>query len=377
MNSCCSFLWILLALLQQFLASDVYLDANGVDHPSCLHGIGACKTFEFLANYSSFLSNHTVCINSSVMYLTNHVVFSNMENVGFVGSRDGTLLSCPTGQNADAGIHFYSSQRIALIGFSVQGCSAMKAGDNISAAIWFDSCQNVTIRGVNISESRSYGVVFTCTNLVGHIHIKNSSFLYNGNSSLSTRSEQNFVSGGVYISVSNSSYADYVIDNCHFLNNTAILQQTQSEDSQTGGGLKISFLDNTTSNTIEVTNCSFVNNSAHHGGGVHFLFSTGSFSNTIQVQNTQFITNTALQMGGGVDAAYLRVSSCNSDCSPDYCNLYFTNCTFTKNVAVSGGGVSIYGTMDTTNSLQNEISFNGFKLDWQCSFERVSHRCEH
>ena len=357
MNSSCSFLWML-ALLQQFLASDIYLDVNGVDHPSCLHGIGACKTFEFLANHSSYLSDHTVCINSSILYLTNRIIFLNLKNLSFVGGGEGTtLLSCPTGENTEAGIHFHCSLYIALIGFSVQECSAKKVGYNISAAIVFDSCKYVTIFDVSISKSRGYGLVLN--NCLGITHIKDSSFIYNRYSSLSATPCQTFDSGGVYISVSSSSDSQYIIYNCTFLHNTAISQQIPGEDSQTGGGFKISFFHNATNNMVELTNCLFTNNSAHHGGGIHFLFSTGSFSNSVQVKNTWFISNSASEMGAGVDAAYLRASSCDSNSSPDSCNLNFTNCTFTNNVAKSGGGVSIYGALDRRNNLRNKITFQG------------------
>ena len=108
------------------------------------------------------------------------------------------------------------------------------------------------------------------------------------------------------------------ITNCTFLNNSA---------TYNGGGVRF-YLSN---GKVSITNCTFQNNSAYNddgGGGVSLHFS----NDRVSIKNCTFLNNTATYGAGGGALLY----SPTGDVS-------ITNCTWQSNSALYGGGMSFSG----------------------------------
>ena len=150
--------------------------------------------------------------------------------------------------------------------------------------------------------------------------------------------------GGLSIIVKGSaSYKVLNITNCSFLDNTA----------QHGGGLFVSFLDTTSNNGVIITKSLFQGNTCpgdetggleSSGGGIHlenlaFAGVEASFNNYIYLaEETTFVKNSAY-VGGGLSLTSLNyLPSTMSNCV----NCGIANITFTRNVAVFGSAIHLH-----------------------------------
>lgn len=84
-------------------------------------------------------------------------------------------------------------------------------------------------------------------------------------------------------------------------------------------------------NTVTFDNCTFQQNRVRYGGGVSAYFYAKPTSNSLQIQNCQFFNNTADFEGGGVFAVLLSSGEDNA--------VGISNSTFIQNSALIGSGV--------------------------------------
>jgi predicted outer membrane repeat protein len=120
--------------------------------------------------------------------------------------------------------------------------------------------------------------------------------------------------------------------NCYFF---------QNDTESTGGGLL--FRNNSTA--LQLVNCQFIGNTASMGGG-----GLATSAATVNVTNSLFTGNQTFSLGYG-GGAYLLGNSSFATSST------FTNCTFSRNQGVSGGG-AIYLTGKMQCSISSSILWN-------------------
>ena len=172
-----------------------------------------------------------------------------------------------------------------------------------------------------------------------------------------------------------SSNSHYVISTCYFTNNIARkvklrrpLNKSSSCNRQTfghGGGISVFFRGNSTNNTIDIINNTFVGNTAVWGGALFIEFKHHARRNIINVKDhTQFSHNKCsynksqdITAGGAVQIAYAPY---DSNASPSHNNVTFSECSFTNNSAYWGGGVSYVITTEKTQigTGTNSLHFN-------------------
>jgi hypothetical protein len=103
-----------------------------------------------------------------------------------------------------------------------------------------------------------------------------------------------------------------------------------------GGGMAIVLLRRTNGTRINVSNSTFVNNSATWGGGVCIYVDQGTYNNRISISNSTFVHNTAYWGGGGIQ---VRLGKLNKNCQN---HISLENVTFTENCAnIFGAGTSV------------------------------------
>ena len=135
------------------------------------------------------------------------------------------------------------------------------------------------------------------------------------------------------------------LSNSNFIENRATGFQT-SERAVTGnvylgrgGGVGLFMNEARHELFIEISNCSFVNNTANFfGGGLYMLIT--SFTNVqhqVFTTGCQFVGNIGRLGGAGVLLAYLRAGNVSHPQS-----FVFSNCHFDGNRGPSGGGIYVF-----------------------------------
>ena len=113
------------------------------------------------------------------------------------------------------------------------------------------------------------------------------------------------------------SQGNFSITNCIFQDNRA---------NYGGGAVR---LDRLTGNAIDITNCTFQNNTAFECGAVQYYTAVnGGITNCIFLENSAIYS---IGYGGAVCVSSYLLKG----------NVSITNCTFHKNIAGHGGGISV------------------------------------
>ena len=170
----------------------------------------------------------------------------------------------------------------------------------------YDSGDTITIsnnsfidgKGAIIDMAKSTIIAFNIAGnniTINNLTIKNANHEYGG--------EIYSYGGAIY-----STYSNYSITNCNFINNTA----------NSGGAIFASY------SNCNITNCYFINNTADGGGAI------STYDSDCNITNCYFINNTANDGGGAI-------STWNNN---NVCNI--TNCYFINNTSRSYGGGAIY-----------------------------------
>ena len=80
-------------------------------------------------------------------------------------------------------------------------------------------------------------------------------------------------------------------------------------DLSRGGGVNAYFQNHTAGISMNIVDCTFVNNSAAYGGAM-YLFVTASAQNVnVALSRSQFHNNTAFERGGGLATGYIHTNT--------------------------------------------------------------------
>ena len=367
---------------------------NGAYDPDCWNGIVSCKSLNFALGGVN-LSNTTVQLPSGSVNLSiSNTTISDLSGLTIVGNGiTATAIQC---SNVRAGLLFTGMSNLTIANLTISHCGMLQNSTTYNgsslvqypSAITIHNSANVTIQSVSFTFNNGIGL--SIINTGGDVTIYGSTF------------DGNYVTdgvhpggGGLYIEfpfcftdnsasfnndLNNNSH--YTIDTCYFTNNMANkmnplpsynkkLSDTCTCAEQTfghGGGMSVFFRGYSTSNTINITNTDFVNNTAVWGGGLFIEFHHYASGNKVNIKGySQFFNNSCIDydnpdgtVGGGVQIAYspydrLVPSSHNS--------VTFSHCNFTHNTAYWGGGVSYVIVTELHATGTNSLYFTS--CQWQ------------
>lgn len=141
--------------------------------------------------------------------------------------------------------------------------------------------------------------------------------------------------GAIYCKEENGKNISLNIKNCTFLNNKAFMS---------GGGI---YKKGTKSNNsgIIIDNCNFNGNQSirFFGGAISLLETSNNY-----ISNSKFLNNQAWQEGGGIYFSPLIESG----------NIQIDNCSFENNISISGGGGFSFYSQPSSFQSTNQITIN-------------------
>ena len=305
--------------------------------------------------------NNNVCITIlDDVLLLKPVTFSNVSDIVLSGVVHQVTIDCGN----QGGLSFLQSDDILILNLIFEEClmehdstsfrPTNKTRLKFYTALYFSSCNDITISGVDVRHSNGTGMTLYDVN--GYVGISNSSFHSNW-------PNNGDGGGGLYIEFTysnpdgfhpNNNKANYYIYNCTFTDNVADVQNVNDTlfirpinnyhlSFSRGGGISIYFKGNAQYKDISITKCWFIGNRAYWGAGIFAEFQDLSRHNNFIVDSTIIHNNTNPQLdknsgtgGGGVRTGFIYYE-------PETVNnntISFRNCHISNNSAYWGGGIS-------------------------------------
>ena len=301
-------------------------------------------------------SNTLLKFCSDTITLKKRLSISSVSSLTLIGFAHNTTVNC-INRSGEVGIVLKYIQSLKLCTITIENCGVyvMTTVDprlehlNIIASVIIENSTDITIAGLTIRKSPGTGLAMFHNN--GSIHIMDTNFEGNGY-------DKHPGGNGVYIesglTVCNTSYH---FDSCQFLHNAA----TTGLDTKflgftrfdKGGGMCIYILESKHI-SINISNSMFVGNGAdHYGGALHITFHDKSVNNSARVSHSQFINNTA-QYGGATYSGCVH-NWHPKPVTPKDCYHSFESVHFVGNWAEFGGGSSIFS--DSLANADGEVYF--------------------
>ena len=371
------------ALVVMFVLSDcawdhkVVVSPNGTDNSTCLEKNFTCS-LHFALNYEARNSTE-IAVLPGTYRLGNVSTFVYLKHFALLGADVEGRVEIICQENA--GFTFEYCEDILIQGITLRGCGSLHHSTTGSAfgqrahikfisAIFVVYTKNLTVRDSHILQTPGIGI--NLYDVSGVVRIEQSSFEKNMPNMNSSHAKEPgdvaLAGGGVYLELTTfgglppfkpiptkakyDSNNLYVFDGCTFLNNSApdqkfstMLEFPHGEDHipfGRGGGLSIFIRGNAGNNTIQISNCSFIGNTAVWGAGFFLEFQDRTENNSLTVSGSTFRKNRVRTAAGG--AIRTGTITDDGDSSLHENKIIFEDCIFENNAAVMGGGVSHYGT---------------------------------
>ena len=357
-----------------------------------------------------YIVDNTIVIfcvtNASLQHEVIHI--SNKTNVSLHGlPHHHTEIHC---HGNNSGFEFMNVVNLQVSSMKFSGCGNIvhniKGTTPWLSGLLFYYCTNVSLSNINVRKSTGSGVafinnagfldvrgsIFESNNIHETIHgggkcdkytsdqpyensasdfsdcetdFSSKDFIKNSKSPLNPHHTNNFPhrskrkhfecgwGGGLSFYFTNDTILNATnvinVTNCSFVCNRAIY----------GGGLSLSFVGNTSRNTVMIKHCNFTHNCANSGGGMSIVFDHESRNNSVLIAHTDFIENHAGDGGGGMDIDFLfRHKTLGGNYA------LFEHCNIVANGAQYGGGITIHYSKVKSEVRKNEIKFN------ECLWER-------
>lgn len=366
----------------------IYIDSNkGQDSIGCLVTESTpCASVQYAVENGLQNSTQFVLL-SHLNILNNTVVVSDVDSVSFIAGNlsHPTVVYCNIGnQSTGAGLLFSRISNLYFAGLSLENCGNILSSttrDNdvmlmFRSAMYILNSTNVSVESTSFMRNPGIGLVLFDTN--GHVTIQNSLFTENQVPLDETSTYAG--GGGLYIEHTyctpgriNCNYADnpysngslYKISHCYFDHNHGSIlpergntwvrfQKSSSNRLGRGAGIAITLKGESTLNEFQITNCTFVNNSAEFGGALNIQLQDYSTFNSIQVNDSQFVNNSAVDGGGG--ALFLGIFFYDCDCVFGN-ELVFNHVQYTGNTALYGGGIIFSSSRSKLPDFTNDVNF--------------------
>ena len=386
-------------------AVEIHVDpgSEGHDSENCweMETLYPCKTLKFALRGAQGNDNVQIVLHGGTYSLVNgkETTFSEMSRLSINSTKPATI-KC----EENAGLSFFNSTNISIENVVFAECGAVHNSSSrdldpstdpefiqFKAALYFLFCENVSMKNVQVTRSFGTGVVLY--SVVGKNTFQDSIFsnnqvdnLYSGGGGGLTI-DFSFCVPGDLECLENETYtnripdkyrngANFLIENCTFLNNTATTHNYTYDlfvatyhsyhvALGRGGGLSVFFGGIAFNNYVLVESSYFVNNSAVWGGGAIISYQDSSVNNTVLIKSSEFTRNICpydafKYQGTGGGALRLRYTGLS-----DFNNSFTAeNTTFTSNSAYFGGGISF---QSISESLDDQPTFNKVKL-YNCSW---------
>lgn len=355
-----------------------------------------CKTFMDALNKAEAIINPgsltcvyllTYELSSGEHNLTNQVLkfrHTNEFEVSIMGDNSHVLCS-----GAGTGLDFESVNEIYIQNVTFLGCSSLypsttkRENENdvhdIYAALYFTDCVTVHLNSVTVNTS--FGVTAVVMYNPTNADISDSNFISTTLPGNDSNLNLSYAGGGFVLELNciNSQTVScqqsfYTFAGCSFQNNHAHFIPDVLYDgilpngaSSKGGGLSIIVKGNTIQKVFRITGCRFENNSASHGGGLFVSFQDQTGGNNISIQNSSFegnvcpLTDRKRSTGGGIHVENLVSIDYNQQ--SNYISQWSNN-SIENNTAYSGGGVFLtsnnYRFLSRCNNNNGHILYTKF-----------------
>ena len=262
-----------------------------------------------------------------------------------------------------ASIVFHSILKLHLENISFIGCGSLNQDGSMLAALAIESCIDVTLENILIKGSLGLGL--TLFQVTGRVLVRDFNFTGNTGRPITHTSFGLSGGGMKITLQDISIGADYLIAGCDFENNSKliggrthakgfgggleinlsgrlalslqILNCTFNENkAQNAGGLG-TLVQNCTNTVLMIKDSSFTGNVALNsvspkGGAIQYSLSSGLGSNTLLITGCRFISNSAY-FGGGLSIETQDSSAGNE--------INISRCIWTRNEAASGSAVDV------------------------------------
>ena len=356
----------------------IFEDENACTNCSFNVSMQDIQTFLETSNTSEV--NFVLC--SERVLLHRLVQFENKSFIEISTYEGFSKIIC---DNTDSGLKFSQIGTLVLNNIAILHCGVeylstslnTTSGDtfvSFRSSVYIENSADINIINITIANSDGTGMAIIDTN--GIILIENSRF--EGNS---VQSKDIAGGGGVYIEFScpdaqdtcNTSDNDpltsnsyYMIKNCTFSNNNASAVDEESvsyyrpsgntfQGLGRGGGLCVHFRGHAENNTIDIHNCTFIDNSATWGGGLYISVRDSSVANNIHVYDSVLLINRATPNGGGgIGVGFQYFEPYESQRN----TIGFHGCSIEGSSSEIGGGTYIFSSSSANlKDLRNEIIF--------------------
>ena len=369
-------------------------NTTGNDSSECFNGNGAkaCKTLDYaLINIGHLCRNVSISIHNGTYYYSLNasnttLQFWNYTSISIVGrGKDVSIIHC---NKSGAGFAFFYSLEVLVQDVSIEHCGSNQNGTSydsdsktvseVSAALYFAFCQDVSIIRSAVENSNNIGMVIYNTNKT--LNVINSTFSYN-------KHNNTVGGGGLYAEFTycdpgfatnciqpSCSGINYTFEGSNFTYNAAsdgvekyntFIRASGADNIAfgRGGGISLIFKGNVDKSNVTISKCNISSNTATWGAGLFIEFQDNSNNNKVLVKDTKLDNNSCELTsknndgtgGGGARIGFNSFPSFTQK-SVQFNTITFDSCVFTNNDAYWGGGLSYYtfregNTIDATNNV--------------------------
>ena len=357
----------------------IYVSKNGtaINNTSCWSGGESKPCNNLTLAFGGVVNNTAVMVDSDYSpYQLDPSHFNTFKNVNAIRLESNgsgqVVVHCSSG----AGLSFLAASNITIRNIAFIGCGDIHNSTSsnfnsseigfltFSVGLYFLGCANIAMDKVSVSKSIGIAVQFYATH--GENVIVDSNFTDNN------LTDENGVSGAVYIEfpyclpdsapscppvdpvlVSGTTFS---IRNCKFTDNKAlsgfdtpkhISRNESNYQFGKGGGLSVSFKGSSSTNKIQILNCSFSTNIAKRGGGLYIDFQDQVTDNSVEISGIT-VEDCSASLGGAISMSYFNF---NRKFAGNTISIISSN--FTSNEAgFWGGATALYVTRQTDSTNQ-------------------------
>ena len=308
-------------------------------------------SLEQISNCLESGHSYNIYISSIELNLNTTVTFSDAKYLSIAGSHMATTITCQ-GEKF-AGLIFKNLERVAITGISVKNCGAIYRMWNFrySSAVIMVQNKDIEVEGITIANSSGIGLMIV-DHQGGNIRFKF----------------------------------------CNFFQNVLSENDTMYKNIKGGGGLYVGGFEKNHSQPIMMSfiNCTYERNVAHtafydslytddlgkpvkgfgHGGGATFFFDNGLTDIHVLVSNCTFKRNEAFKGGGLSVNIKGNLKSLTKSISVEVqSSIFEENGCDSSNFTNSGGGIHVsFATLEETNlELNNNMVIKNVQFTGNCA----------
>ena len=343
--------------------NNITVSHDGKDNQTCLKGESPCRTVWYALEN---LRNSTkITITAGVHNLSNTTDLVSVEHFALVGESENATIRCAS----RAGLSFWKSSDLIFQGIVFEDCGSLR--ESTTGSGWKNSTKAKFLSGLllvgslnlqvdNCTFRSSPGIAVNLFDVGGSVNFSRSWFVGNGpTEARESAFEVVRTGGGVYVEFTDQDHkvpagngSNYSFSDCHFINNKAPKAQFESFGKLSsfeqdlhcpfgrGGGISVFLRGKTTNVKVTIDGCIFQGNNASWGGGLFYELHDEAQDTALNIRNSVFQENWVELGGGGARIGSVTVKGSQVLKAN---KIAVDGCTFIRNRAIFGGGLSYYG----------------------------------